>query len=128
MSRRDEGRRMRAPEPRRFRTQPIPAVPGRGRHAHQPARRSKGRFRGLSGSLAAGFLVLALLLAGVQFWATGQGQEGPGLPAVISQLAASLVALALQAVADRRRDLTGGLATAGVFVLVLGSLWFWWWL
>lgn len=119
---------MRAPEPRRFRTQPIPADAGRRRHAHQPASRSKGRFRGLSGALAAGFLVLSLFLAGVQFWATREGLEGPGLPAVISQLVASLVALALQAVADRRRDLAGGLATVGVFVLVLGSLWFWWWL
>jgi hypothetical protein len=77
--------------------------------------------------LAAGSLLLALVLVVVQFWATNQGQQGPGLAAVIAQLVAALFAAVLQAIADRRRDLMGGLSTAGVFVVVFGSLWFWWW-
>lgn len=72
-------------------------------------------------------LLLALGLVAVQFWATSHGQQGPGLAAVIAQLVASLVALALQAVADRRRDARAGLAALGAFVVVIGSLWFWWW-
>lgn len=72
-------------------------------------------------------MLLALSLVVVQFWATNQGQQGPGLVAVIAQLVAALVAAVLQAVADRRRDRVGGLATAAVFVVVFGSMWFWWW-
>ncbi|RKT83280.1 hypothetical protein SAMN05421805_105235 [Saccharopolyspora antimicrobica] len=114
-------------ESRQFRTRPIPVDGARGRHSRRAPSRSGSAIRGLSGALAVGSLVLALALVGVQFWATGQGQQGPGLPAVISQLVTSVAAVAVQAVADRRRDLVGGLATLGVFVLVLGSLWFWWW-
>ncbi|MER7010915.1 hypothetical protein ABT324_05750 [Saccharopolyspora sp. NPDC000359] len=125
MSRRAEERRRDA-LPRQHRTRPVPAGGGR-RHAHRPSGRSGAAARGLSGALAAGSLVLALVLVGVQFWATGEGQQGPGVPAVIAQLVTSLVALAVQAVADRHRGLTGGVATLGVYVLVLGSLWFWWW-
>lgn len=84
--------------------------------------------RGFTGSLAVGLLALALALIGVQFWATHQGQEGPGIAAVIAHLVAAIVALTLQAIADRRRDLVGGLLTAGVFAITLGSIWFWWWL
>lgn len=93
----------------------------------KPASRAGSAFRGLTGALAVGSLLLALVLVAVQFWATGQGQEGPGLAAVIAQLVASLVALALQAVADRRRDAQGGLAAFAALVVVIGSLWFWWW-
>ncbi|MER6991745.1 hypothetical protein ABT337_15900 [Saccharopolyspora hirsuta] len=125
MSRRAEEWR-RGAEPRQYRTRPIPAA-GRGRHAHRPPGRGGSAISGVSGALAAGSLVLALVLVGVQFWATGEGQQGPGLPAVIAQLITSLVALAVQSVADRHRGMTGGLATLVVFVLVLGSLWFWWW-
>ncbi|MGI8310252.1 hypothetical protein [Saccharopolyspora hattusasensis] len=93
----------------------------------KPASQAGSAFRGLTGALAVGLLLLALGLVAVQFWATGQGQQGPGLAAVIAQLVASLVALALQSVADRRRDARGGLAALGAFVVVIGSLWFWWW-
>ncbi|GAA4612892.1 hypothetical protein [Saccharopolyspora hordei] len=117
----------RGPEPRQHGTRPLPVDGGRRRHARRPPSRSRGAGRGLSGALASGSVVLALFLVGVQLWATGQGMQGPGLAAVISQLVTSLVAVGLQAVADRRRDRTGAFATLGVIVLVLGSLWFWWW-
>lgn len=127
MSGRPDYRRTRGPEPRQFQTRPIHVDGARGRHSRRAPSRSGSATRGLSGALAVGSLVLALALVGVQFWATGEGQQGPGLPAVISQLVTAVAAVAAQAVADRRRDLTGGIATLGVFVLVLGSLWIWWW-
>lgn len=83
--------------------------------------------RSFTGALATGSLLLALVLIGVQFWATGQGQQGPGIGAVLSQVVAGLVALALQTYADRNRNRNGGLAVAGVLVVVIGSIWYWWW-
>ncbi|GAA2811434.1 hypothetical protein [Saccharopolyspora taberi] len=100
----------------------------RGRHAISRPTRSGTAARGLSGALAVGLLILALGLIGVQYWATNSGQEGPGIGVVIGHLVSAAVALVLQALADRRRDLTGGLATIGVYAVVLWALWFWWWL
>ncbi|WP_199740444.1 hypothetical protein [Saccharopolyspora rhizosphaerae] len=122
---------------------PPPPPPPRGTPPEGPrARRSRARHelaqprrvsaagttvRSFTGALAMGSLVLALALIGVQFWATSHGQQGPGVSAVLSQLVAGLVAVALQTYADRHRDRAGGAAVAGVLVVVLGSLWFWWW-
>lgn len=74
-----------------------------------------------------GLLALALVLVGMQFWATHVGREGPGMDAVITHVVSACVVIAMQAVADRRRDLVGGLLTAGVFAGTIGNLWFWWW-
>ncbi|CAM00389.1 hypothetical protein A8924_1451 [Saccharopolyspora erythraea NRRL 2338] len=99
-----------------------------GRHARRSRpTRSGTAARGVSGALATGLLVLSLFLVGVQYWATSIGQQGPGVGVVVGHFVASALALVLQAVADRRRDLTGGLATAGAYVVALGALWFWWW-
>lgn len=86
-----------------------------------------GAARALTGTLALGYLAMALALVGVQFWATSRGQDGPGVTAVWFQVAAGFIAVVLQAVADRRRDRTGSLCALGAFCVVLGSLWFWWW-
>ncbi|MEV0698525.1 hypothetical protein AB0I53_11480 [Saccharopolyspora sp. NPDC050389] len=122
------------PRPPRTRRLPgsddLPPQRPRGRHSlsrPKPPSRAGSALRGLTGALAAGFLLLALVLVAVQFWATNQGQEGPGLAALIAQLVAALIALVLQAIADRRNDAQGGLAACGVLVVVFGSLWFWWW-
>ncbi|MCI2417749.1 hypothetical protein MOQ72_09955 [Saccharopolyspora sp. K220] len=123
------------PRPPRTRQPPesgdLPPRRSRGRHAlstRKPATRAGSALRNLTGALAAGSVLLSIALVVIQFWATNQGQEGPGLPAVIAQLVAAVVALALQATADRHRDVPGGFATCGVLVIVVGSLWFWWWL
>lgn len=84
--------------------------------------------RGLTGSLAVGLLALALVLIGVQFWATHQGQEGPGLISVLTHTVSAVVALTLQAIADRRRDQVGGWCALGVLLVTVGNVWFWWWL
>lgn len=114
----------------------------RGRRARRPAHgreraprggssggtRSGTIARGLTGSLAAGLVVLALGLAGVQIWSGMNGKFGPGVGVVIGHFVLGGVAVALQAVADRRRDLTGGLSALGVAVVVFGALTYWWWL
>ncbi len=109
---------------------------GRRRTAGTPKpiarRRRPGRAgtfaRGLAGCLSAGFVVLTLVLIGVQFWSAGNGQQGPGAGRLITHVAVSVLVVVLQRVADRRRDRVGGLATFGVLVCVLAAIWFWWWL
>ena len=90
--------------------------------------RAGGLVRGLTGSLAAGLLVLAVALGGVQWWASAYSVPGPGIGVVIGHFVASGAALALQAVADRRRDAVGGFATLGAFGVVVAALVYWWWL
>ncbi|MEU6132612.1 hypothetical protein ABZ805_25830 [Saccharopolyspora sp. NPDC047091] len=85
-------------------------------------------FRGLTGSLAVGMLLVALGLIGVQVWATRQGQDGPGLAMIISHAVGAALALALQHFADRNRDRRGAAALLALLVAVFGPLWFWWWL
>lgn len=84
--------------------------------------------RGISGSLAYGFVVLALSLIGMQIWAGQHGWTGPGIGTISGHVIGGVVAVFLQAVGDHRRDRTGAAAISGVLVVVLGSLWFWWWL
>lgn len=102
-----------------------PVRPGRR------APRAPGRFgravRGLSGSLAAGLCVLALIVLGVQIWMVSHGQQGPGFGVVVGQLLAALLGLALQRVAEPRGGLRGGSACLGVHVVVFGTLALWWW-
>ncbi|MCA1185489.1 MULTISPECIES: hypothetical protein [unclassified Saccharopolyspora] len=85
-------------------------------------------FRGLTGSLALGLLLVALALIGVQVWATRQGQDGPGTAMIVSHAVAAVLALVLQRFADRNRDRRGAAALLAVLVAVFGTLWFWWWL
>ncbi len=83
--------------------------------------------RGLTGSLAAGFTLLAVFLVAAQFWVPGNGQSGPGMPAVVSHCVAAVAALALQRTADRRTGAVAAGSAFGVVAVVIGSLGFWWW-
>lgn len=105
----------------------------RARGTPRPTRRRRpsraGTFaRGLAGCLTAGFVVLTLVLVGVDFWSAGNGQQGPGSARLITHLVVAVLALVLQRVADRRHDRVGGLATFGVIAGVVAAIWFWWWL
>jgi hypothetical protein len=83
--------------------------------------------RGLSGSVAAGLCVLAVLLLIVQIVGRSQGVNGPGLVSLLGHLTGSVAAVGAQWFADRRTDWIGYLAA----VLVLGCaavvLWLLWW-
>lgn len=103
-------------------------TPARGRRSSGGGTRAGTVARGLTGSLAAGLVVLAVTLVGVQIWADAHGKPGPGLGVVIGHFAPAAVAVALQALADRRRDLVGGVSALGVGISVLATLTYWWWL
>lgn len=116
----------RAPEPEVYRPpqepQPPRAAPPR------PPTRAGTWVRGLTGSLAHGLVVLAVFLIGVQIWAGQVGWEGPGIGTISAHVIGGLLAVGLQAFADRRRDRAGGIAVVAVPVVVLGTVWLWWWL
>lgn len=90
--------------------------------------RSGTWLRGLTGSLALGLLVVTVGLLGVQIWSTRQGEAGPGTSMIVTHVVAVVLALVLQAFADRNRDRRGAAALLGVLIAVFGTLWFWWWL
>lgn len=96
---------------------------------HQPARAANPRLRwlrGLTGTLAFGLVVVAFGLLGAQFFADGHRMFGPGVSVVTWHFVAGAMAVGLQALADRRRDVIGTLAAPGVLVVVIGVLWIWW--
>ncbi len=84
--------------------------------------------RGLSGSLAAGLVVLAVLL-GVVHWLSGPDTvPGPGIGALVGHWVGAVVAVALQWFADRRRGVQAVLAALAVLTVTVAVLWTWWWL
>lgn len=111
---------------------PDPAPPRRAqrerRYPQAPPSRIGTWVRGLTGSLAYGLVVLGLFLIGVQVWAGQVGWEGPGIGVISAHLIGGLLAAGVQAYADRNRDRNGGFAVLGVPIIVIGTLWFWWWM
>jgi hypothetical protein len=97
--------------------------------APRPERSKFGRrWRGFTGSLAAGLSVLALVMLGDGLVSALVGAPGPGAVSLIGHPLAAILALAAQWVADRREGKLSGaagivVAAVVVFVLVL----FWWW-
>lgn len=96
----------------------------------QPAPAPRKRFgfwREISGALALGLSVLAVVVLGFQVVAWGRETPGPGAFTVAGHLVVAGVAVLGQWFADRRRDWTGAVATVGVFVLAGMALWIFWW-
>ncbi|PRX44221.1 hypothetical protein B0I33_11299 [Prauserella shujinwangii] len=103
-------------------------------HAHapgaaEPRRVRRGRWwRALTGSLAAGLAVVALVLLGAQIAGWLSGWAGPGGVPVAGHLIGAVLALAAQRVADRARGPAAAAAAAGVLGVTGAVLWlFWWW-
>ncbi|MEU7528811.1 hypothetical protein AB0A74_23975 [Saccharothrix sp. NPDC042600] len=84
-------------------------------------------WRGISGAVAVGLVLLALALLGVQVYAGTRDLPGPGVDMVIGHVVAGAVAVVGQVVADRARRWVA--VGAGVGVLVVGAvvLWVYWW-
>nr|WP_246257336.1 hypothetical protein [Amycolatopsis anabasis] len=81
-------------------------------------------WRGLTGSLAAGLVVLALVVLGITLLSTA---PGPGAVSLIGHPVAAVVAVAAQWIADHRRGRVAGIA--GLVVVadtVLAMSLFWW--
>ena len=81
--------------------------------------------RAVSGTLAAGLVVLAAVVGAAAVLAGDR--PGPGAGAVIGHAAVAVSAVALQVLADRRRGPTAVIAAVAVFPLAAAALWFWWW-
>jgi hypothetical protein len=95
----------------------------------QPARKSKALrwFRGLTGSLTAGLVLLMLLELGAQALAFVQHAPGPGVAVLLGHVAAAVIAVVAQWLADRGRSWV--VLAAGLVVLVDTAavlLLFWW--
>jgi hypothetical protein len=83
--------------------------------------------RGLSGLLAGGLVMLAIVVCVAQWLAGTSGRPGPGMSAVVGHVIGALVAVVLQRVADRSRGLLAALACGSVLVIAVVVLWFGWW-
>jgi hypothetical protein len=112
-----------------------PAVTAHRRRAARrdgPASGPPGRalrlLRGLSGALAAGLVLLAVLL-GVAHWFSGPDTvPGPGIGALVGHTAGAAVAVVLQWVADRGGGVRAAVAALAALAVVVAVLSIWWWL
>jgi hypothetical protein len=84
-------------------------------------------WRGLSGSLAVGLVLLALGVIAVQVYAGNDGLPGPGAFVVVGHVVAAVLAVIGQAVADRRTGWFAALACFFVLVVVAATMWIFWW-
>jgi len=83
--------------------------------------------RGLSGVLAGGLVVLAMVVCVAQWLASTSGRPGLGMPAVAGHIVAASVAVVLQLAADRCRPPIAVLSSGLVLLIAAGVLWFAWW-
>lgn len=84
-------------------------------------------WRGASGAMSAGMVLLALGVIVVQFYAVGQGLPGPGLDVVTAHAVTAVFAVLGQHVADRRQGWLGALCVLPIVVVGFGTLWIFWW-
>ncbi|WP_091626407.1 hypothetical protein [Amycolatopsis saalfeldensis] len=90
--------------------------------------KERGRWwRGLTGSVAAGLVVLAVGVLGVAVVCSLTGAPGPGLFLLIGHPVAAVAALLAQRSADRRSGVGAGVAGGGVLVIAFVALTLFWW-
>ncbi|WP_433268703.1 hypothetical protein ACQPZF_04885 [Actinosynnema sp. CS-041913] len=84
-------------------------------------------WRGVSGAVAVGLVLLALALIGVQVYAGTRDLPGPGVDVVLWHVLAAALAVVAQVFADRRSRWPA--VACGLAVLVVGAitLWLFWW-
>jgi hypothetical protein len=94
-----------------------------------PAGLTRGgrRWRGLTGSLAAGLTVLALAVLGEGVLSLFTAAPGPVPSTLLGHPIAAALAIAAQRVADRRRGWSAGIAGAAVVVVTSAALLLFWW-
>ncbi|MFC3451916.1 hypothetical protein [Amycolatopsis speibonae] len=96
--------------------------------ADQAETPERGRFwRGLTGSLAAGMVVLAVLVLAIAGICLFSGAPGPGPLMLIGHPVAAVVASLAQRVVDSRNGRPAGFAGLAVVVSVTAALSLFWW-
>lgn len=84
-------------------------------------------WRGISGVLAAGLVLLALGVIAVQVYAGRQDLPGPGADVVAGHVVAAVLAVLGQLFADRRTGWRSALASLAVLAVGGATLWVFWW-
>ncbi|WP_040695075.1 MULTISPECIES: hypothetical protein [Nocardia] len=83
--------------------------------------------RGLSGIVAGGMFVLALVVIGTAVIAARRGFPGPGGESVTWHVATSAIGLGAQIFSDRHRGLAAFSGSVVVFIVAGILLWTQWW-
>lgn len=84
--------------------------------------------RTVTGVLAAGVVVLALVVLGAALLTDARSGRGPQTGVVLAHLVAAVVVVGAQLLSDRQRRPTGMLAGSGVVLVVSAVLlWTQWW-
>lgn len=86
-----------------------------------------GLWRELSGALAVGISVLAVVVVVFQVLAWVRDMPGPGATMVAGHLVAAVLAVVVQRFADRYSGWLAAVATLGVLAITGATLWLFWW-
>lgn len=76
--------------------------------------------RALSGAVAAGLVILCLVVIGSAYVGGGKGFPGPGAVSITAHVVGAVIAIVAQRVADRRDGL--GAVVASLLVIVVAAL------
>jgi hypothetical protein len=86
-----------------------------------------GPWRELSGALAVGMSVLAVIVVVFQVLAFFRDMPGPGALTVFGHIAAAVLAVFVQRFADRLTGWAAALSVLGVVAVSGAALWLFWW-
>jgi hypothetical protein len=107
-------------------TTELPIAPGPTVELARPRRRF-GFWRELSGALAAGVVVLALVVLAFQVVSWAKNVPGLGVWVLVGHVAGAVVAVVLQRQVDRRDGKASLLAGVGLGVVIAAVLVLFWW-
>lgn len=101
----------------------LPVAP----HTDPAPRHRGGPWRELSGALAVGMSVLAMVVVVFQVLAFIRHMPGPGALTVFGHIGAAALAVFVQRFADRLTGWAAALAVLGVVAVSSATLWLFWW-
>jgi hypothetical protein len=93
----------------------------------EPQPRRGGVWRELSGALAVGMSVLAVVVIVFQVLAVARDMPGPGVWTVLGHIGAAVLAVVAQRFVDRRRGWLSAAAVLAVVAVAGAALWLYWW-
>ncbi|MDQ3788465.1 MAG: hypothetical protein M3422_14635 [Actinomycetota bacterium] len=104
-------------------TAELPVAP----QSHAAPRHRGGPWRELSGALAVGMSVLAVVVVVFQVLAFVRDMPGPGALTVFGHIVAAGLAVFVQRYADRLTGWAAALSVLGVVAVSGAALWLFWW-